>query len=471
MKKITCLVLLFLSSHVLCSQTVLYSENFENLTNTFTLNGTAVNSTATGENFWIVNNEFSGGSASTVCLGFPVTFSVPNTPSQPGTYAGNPYSKYLHTLSVAANTSGINNCCFLAADGLCANPENYFASMTNDISTTGYTNVQLSFGWLCDGSNNNYGEVYYSIDGGSTWIQQSLPLQKYFGQGNWTTQNITNAAFDNQATLRFGFRFANQITTTAQDPGFAIDEIIISGNQNVVLPIAAFTASNVSLCEKSVVDFTNLSSNATSYLWLFPGGLPATSTDTNPTGIYYANYGTYSVTLIATNANGSDTLVFPNYITINQNPPAPVITLNGNLLISTPAISYQWFLNNTPIPGGVNQVQPLTSVGSYYVLITDSNGCQSASNLLVVSGIEQTSPSQNFNIYTNTNHELIIDNIGLLNEPFQVSICDIEGRLVMQSTINTTTQARINIASLTEGVYLTTIYNAWSQTVLKFVIK
>ncbi len=64
-------------------------------------------------------------------------------------------------------------------------------------------------------------------------------------------------------------------------------------------PVAAFTSSVAS----STVNFTNTSTNATSYLWAFGDG--STSTDVNP-GHTYATAGTYTVTLIADNGNCSD---------------------------------------------------------------------------------------------------------------------------------------------------------------------
>src|SRR6185295_11760888 len=95
--------------------------------------------------------------------------------------------------------------------------------------------------------------------------------------------------------------------------------------------------------------------NPTSWLWEFPGGNPSTSTDQNPMNICYNTPGTYDVTLITTNAGGSDTLTLSNYITVYTNPFAPLISQTGNTLTSTPATTYQWQLNSVDIPGATNQ--------------------------------------------------------------------------------------------------------------------
>ncbi len=66
-------------------------------------------------------------------------------------------------------------------------------------------------------------------------------------------------------------------------------------------PVAGFSFINNNL----VVDFTNASTNATSYMWYFGDG--NSTNQPNPSHTY-ASQGTYIVTLIATNNCGSDTI-------------------------------------------------------------------------------------------------------------------------------------------------------------------
>lgn len=86
-----------------------------------------------------------------------------------------------------------------------------------------------------------------------------------------------------------------------------------------VCPVAAdFVTLTPEVCLEGMVYFMDRSLNtATSWQWFFPGGMPATSTLQNPT-ITYNTLGTFSVTLIATNANGSDTLFLENYIQVTE---------------------------------------------------------------------------------------------------------------------------------------------------------
>ncbi len=208
------------------AQTVLFQETFDG-TPAFAINTSDQGgATASADNTWLINSAYSGGSGSVTCLGFPLGFTVPPTPAQPGGIT-NANGNYLHITSVAAQNSGILNCCFLAADGLCANAASHFARMTTDVAT-GPADVTLSFWWLCAGGTNNYGEVYYSTNGGSSWNLISTPISQYRNQSSWVQQSITLPAFSNQAALRFGFRFVNGTTFSAADPAFAVDDVRVT---------------------------------------------------------------------------------------------------------------------------------------------------------------------------------------------------------------------------------------------------
>ncbi len=84
-------------------------------------------------------------------------------------------------------------------------------------------------------------------------------------------------------------------------------------------PVVNFSAGTNSGCPGLSVTFNNQTSGQPdSYQWYFPGGTPSSSTLSNPTVVYNV-LGTYTVSLIAHNAFGYDTLTLTNYIDINTN--------------------------------------------------------------------------------------------------------------------------------------------------------
>ena len=209
------------------SQTSLFLEDFETGGGTFTINTTDMSSTSnSSQNGWLINNTYGGGSGTLVCLGLPFTFTIPATPSQPAGIANGPNSNYLHISADAAVSSGITCASYVPADGICNFAENHFVRMTNTISTIGMNNVTADFWWLCGGSPEAYGEVYYSLDNGVTWVLQQTSMQ---GQTSWQNATLTNAAWDNQPSLKFGVRFVNSTSASGSDPGFSMDDFEIFG--------------------------------------------------------------------------------------------------------------------------------------------------------------------------------------------------------------------------------------------------
>lgn len=234
------------------AQQVLFSEDFEGTQPAFTLNTTDVGSTAGEANLWMVNSAYTGGNGTLDCLGFPFSFTIPNTAAQPaGISSAN--GNYMHITSTAASSSGVANCNFAAADGLCTNAANHFTRMSGDVNTVGASDVTLTFWWLCAGGPNSYGELYYSTNAGGSWALVSTPIAAYRNQSAWSQQMVTLSAFAGQATLRFGFRFVNANATAASDPAFGIDDVKITSS-STENSLAADALAFSSYCPGSAIN-------------------------------------------------------------------------------------------------------------------------------------------------------------------------------------------------------------------------
>jgi len=82
---------------------------------------------------------------------------------------------------------------------------------------------------------------------------------------------------------------------------------------------ANFASSVTNICSEgnNCINFFDQSiNNPTSWQWHFTGASPDTSSLQNPTNICYSAAGTYPVTLIVTNATGSDTITISPMITV-----------------------------------------------------------------------------------------------------------------------------------------------------------
>ncbi|MEO8085670.1 MAG: T9SS type A sorting domain-containing protein [Bacteroidota bacterium] len=142
------------------------------------------------------------------------------------------------------------------------------------------------------------------------------------------------------------------------------------------IPHAIFSAPN-HICPGTCTDFNNLSTNANNFQWIFQGANPGVSTDVNPAQICYNAPGQFDVTLIASNANGSDTLLLHNFITVYPFPPAQGISQNGDSLFANlGSTSYQWYYNGVIIPGATDYFYVAPASGNYNVVCTDENACE-----------------------------------------------------------------------------------------------
>ena len=145
-------------------------------------------------------------------------------------------------------------------------------------------------------------------------------------------------------------------------------------------PVANFTADPTEGCTPLVVAFDDLSTNApTSWLWTFEGGTPGTSTNQNPV-VTYNSPGSFDVTLKATNAQGSNTVIFTNYITVNEAPFADfdysidefTVDFSNN---SSNATSYMWNFGDGNTSTLTNPIHIYNQDGVYNVTLSATNEC------------------------------------------------------------------------------------------------
>ena len=239
-------------------------------------------------------------------------------------------------------------------------------------------------------------------------------------------------------------------------------------------PLANFTVDNDTICQGECLSFTNSSVDATSYQWSFPGATPSSSTDENPTFVCYTAPGTYNVSLIATNANGSDTTQFTNYINVAN--PAVNAQFNyqqtSNYVIdvnntSTGATSYLWQLTDTSFTDA-NPTFSFPSEGVYPVTLIAYGACGNDTvtiNVTVVkTALDENMLLKSISIYPNpAGNNLFIKT----QQPLTYTVCDVVGKTILSGNANGLTN--IDIATLSKGLYFIRIAANGQQAVNRFV--
>jgi gliding motility-associated-like protein len=174
------------------------------------------------------------------------------------------------------------------------------------------------------------------------------------------------------------------------------------------LPVPNFTSPDVTDCKVPfTVNFTDISTGAVSWNWNFGDG--GTSTQQNPSHTYTA-LGNYTVTLIATGANGcSDSVIKNQFIRIQ----APVVAINGlplegcvpYTIFPTPNVTtvdgiaaYLWDFGDgfTSTVANPSHTYPLQGTYTVKLFITTNDGCTDSS--VVINAVRVGNKSlANFN--------------------------------------------------------------------------
>lgn len=257
------------------------------------------------------------------------------------------------------------------------------------------------------------------------WNYTASGNENYFVIGNFKNDANTNWQCVNASSF-FPYCY------------YFIDDVSVVSLTSAA-PFANLGSSDTVFCEKQSINFFDLSTNApTSWQWTFTGAAPSSSTLQNPIGIYYPSYGSFDVQLIACNAAGCDTIIFPQFITEYPNPLAPAISINGSQYCSSPALSYAWYntINLTQVLATTPCFTP-TIPGNYFVLISDSNGCSTPSSSITFSSMQNSIVTNG--IYAWVAHDKIM--VTNSSGKIRVELFSLDAKLLHSSTENIGTLA------------------------------
>ncbi len=175
---------------------------------------------------------------------------------------------------------------------------------------------------------------------GHTWVCDGYDASNNFHM-NWGWGGADNGNYaPNALNVGYHFNWWNEAVIGIEPPATS----------------PCFNASPTFGCANLTVNYTDLSianSTITSRKWLFPGGTPATSSVANPT-VVYKTPGTYDVTEIVSDLNGTDTLTMKAYISVASTSTLPLVQNfqsatfpPAGWVINNPAnYSYYWQLKN-----------------------------------------------------------------------------------------------------------------------------
>lgn len=147
---------------------------------------------------------------------------------------------------------------------------------------------------------------------------------------------------------------------------------------------------------------------------------------------------------------------------VHSLPPTPIATQAANIIYSSSSTGNQWYNSSGIIYGEVSQVFIPDSVGIYFVIVTDSNGCKSLpSNSVnfILTSIKEYLKKQ-IHIYPNPANNYIVIEITekeLLDKKMYYEISTIGGQTQKVSSLKEN-KSFINVENLPSGIYFIKIY-------------
>jgi hypothetical protein len=310
-------------------------------------------------------------------------------------------SNYLYAITNDGNL-------FKSTNALAATP------VFNLIALPFSTNNAAKITGLSNDANKLYAimnnRIYYSIDGGVTWINvtYNLPSVNHVNvitDFYYPTQNIVYIATPNAVYYKKGAAISWTLMYTGMPsyPSIVNMSVYDDGTSNSLLRLAtygrgvweapisfnrdfdaAFNSTDSIACGLGKVYKFNDVSNGTVVFraWTFTGGSPSTSTAANPT-ITYSTPGIYPVSLIVFNGAISDTLTLSTYVNfVNE---CGLDTVPGKAMLFNGTASY---IDVPTLPINTNTVTitawvKIMSLQPAYSGIFMSNGTASGLNFKV----------------------------------------------------------------------------------------
>lgn len=302
--------------------------------------------------------------------------------------------------------------------------ENDLIPMNNEIKNYLYQGVSSDFKIFDNKVIYGYAGKALYVDAQTNITAKKIKADSY----KWSTGEISNAI---EIT-----KDGDYTVTLVTEDGCTLTETITAKFDSFESDLASGD-----LCGPEVVLNPG---NYNAYEW-FDGS-------TEPTHIVTQS-GNYFVTVY--NENGIGT-TFSTTISILENNIVPEIQVMGDkkLTSNVEAASYQWFLNERPIPNATEKSIITFWEGNYSLQVTNGNGCNSLSKPFDSKGMLLGKITNPFRVFPNP----AVDNVNVflgdnLQGETQINIYAMDGKTVFTKTY-TNVPSNINVSTLTPGVYI-----------------
>lgn len=352
--------------------------------------------------------------------------------------------------------------------------EGMFCAKTGNIGNSSTTYIEITLDVLSSDTISFYRKVsseqYYDFF--SFYIDGNLQ-DEWSGNVSWGKVSYPVSA----GTHTFKWEYAKDFMVSSGSDCAWMDYVSFPPISLGSAPLGVTAIANPSsICEgesTQITSFVGGGSGNYTYSWS-----PATGLDdpniANPVANPISTT-QYSLTV----DDGSSTATATVNIVVHSVPVAPVITQQGNSLVSDATTGNQWYNDNGPIAGATTVVYSPLVDGNYYVVVTNSEGCESqASNVIyfTISGIGEDDPGISLRAWPNPatdklNLSYHLDKDGMM----RISLLDMLGQEVevyMDRLMDPGKhQHSFDLGKLKGGIYLLRLAREDEVSLLRVVVR
>lgn len=334
--------------------------------------------------------------------------------------------------------------------------------------------------------NLNATTTYYVGISASGSTQKVGPADKSIGAGGYFAANNDRVTYFNVLqpitlkTVKMDANSAGDRTVEIFDAsGASVAKKTVSltaGVNTATLDIALNTGNGyyIKLATGSTNDLYRNTAGAT-FPYTLSGIISITGTDAPSNGgneTYY--YYFYDWEISVAGCPGQRAAVTG---TINPLPAKPTITVasSGVDLTSSPANSYQWYLNGNAISGATSQTYTVKDKGNYTVKVTDANGCVNTSDPVVITGIATLENQAFVDVFPNPSTGVFTFNLNVIEKgDYQIQLKNMLGQQLYNENLTNfkgSYSKQFDLSAHGKGVYVLSLTNAAGQQIKKIIVE
>ncbi len=330
----------------------------------------------------LLNGVCEGPSSSNKVINY---YTAPSAP----TLSGGDLSPYCSNQTVILQSTGSNNQWY--KDGVAISGAN---AATYSVTQTGTYTVVVSNSYGCTTNSANSKDVEIKPAPNTPTISKDIFAPYCTGD----ILTFTSSSASNNQWYKNGSAIAGETNQTLSVSSTGIYLVKVTGSNGCVSDPSA--SQNITFnsrpakpeisgsiegtyCENQTISIS--SSTAVSYQW-YKNGVPIPGA--NAQNYEVTQTGTYTVIVKNTEGCESEASLSKSY-TVYQRPSKPDIIGNSttvcqgttvNLSTSASGVTYQWYKDGTSITNETNSLLPVTTTGTYHVVVTNTDGCSSLSS-------------------------------------------------------------------------------------------